>query len=147
MSSQLVKAMARYSASAEERETVVCFFDFHEINESPRKMQKPVTDLLVSAQPAQSQSVKAFKMKRAGSREEVTLTRSAFEIAKDSMGCIKVKLVGFGRKLTKDLKCIRKVWPGNGQIQKASYQLAVDSGSERGESTSRTNFKFCSTGV
>ena len=45
--SQVVVARARYSASAEDRLTVTCFFDFHEINELPRKIAKPVTLLLV----------------------------------------------------------------------------------------------------
>ena len=56
MSSQAVVAMALYSASAEDRETVACFLDFQEIRESPRKMQNPVTDLRESGQPAQSAS-------------------------------------------------------------------------------------------
>lgn len=37
--SQVTCVMALYSASAEDRETVVCFFDFQEMRESPRKMQ------------------------------------------------------------------------------------------------------------
>jgi hypothetical protein len=40
---------------------VVCFLDFQEINESPKKIQKPDIDLLVSGQLAQSESQKAFK--------------------------------------------------------------------------------------
>jgi hypothetical protein len=52
--------MALYSASAEDLDTVVCFFDFQEIKELSRKMQYPVTDLLVSEQPAHSESQNAF---------------------------------------------------------------------------------------
>ena len=44
--SQVVVARAR-STSAEDQLTVTCFFDFHEINELPRKIAKPMT-LLVS---------------------------------------------------------------------------------------------------
>jgi len=40
-------AIARYSASADDLDTFVCFFDFHEIIEEPRKMQYPDTDLRV----------------------------------------------------------------------------------------------------
>ena len=57
--SQVALAIALYSASAEERETIGCFLDFHEIKESPRKMQKPVTDLRESGHRAQSESAKA----------------------------------------------------------------------------------------
>jgi hypothetical protein len=54
--SQLVMAMALYSASAEERETMDYFLERQERRESPKKMQKPMTDLRVSEQPAQSES-------------------------------------------------------------------------------------------
>jgi len=47
--------------AAEEWETVCCFFDFHEIKESPKKTQKPVIKRRVSGHPAQSESQKAFK--------------------------------------------------------------------------------------
>ena len=55
--------MALYSASTEDLETIDCFLDFHEIRESLKKMQKPVVDLLVSIQDAQSTSVYAFRCK------------------------------------------------------------------------------------
>ena len=61
MTSETATAMALYFDSAEDRETVCCFLDFHEIKDSPRKTQNPVTDLLVSGQEAQSASVKAFR--------------------------------------------------------------------------------------
>ena len=41
-------------------EIVFYFLDFQEIKESPRKMQKPVMDLLESGQAAQSAFAKAF---------------------------------------------------------------------------------------
>jgi len=53
-------ARARYLASGEERETVVCFLDFQEIREVPRSMQRPVVDRLVIGHEAQSESLKAF---------------------------------------------------------------------------------------
>jgi hypothetical protein len=52
--------MARYSASAEDLETVDCFLYFQDIKELSRKTQKLVMDRLVSTQPAQSESQKAF---------------------------------------------------------------------------------------
>ena len=55
--------MALYSASAEDLENIDCFLDFHEIRESPKKMQKLVVDLLVSIQDAQYASVYAFRCK------------------------------------------------------------------------------------
>ena len=55
--------MALYSTSAEDLETMNCFLDFHEIRESPKKIQYPVVDLLVSIQDAQFASVYAFKCK------------------------------------------------------------------------------------
>jgi hypothetical protein len=53
--------MDLYSAFAEERAIVVCFLDFQDIKESPKKTQKPKTDLRVFGQPVQSESKKAFK--------------------------------------------------------------------------------------
>lgn len=47
-----------YSTSAEDRETVGCFFNFQEIRESPREIQKPVTDRQVSGHAPQSASTK-----------------------------------------------------------------------------------------
>ena len=52
--------MALYSASAEDRDTVFCFFDFQEISESPIKTQNPVVDRLVSGHVTQLESTKAF---------------------------------------------------------------------------------------
>lgn len=43
----------RYSASAEDLAMVVCFLAFHEIKESPRNTQKPMTDFLESRQDPQ----------------------------------------------------------------------------------------------
>uniref|UniRef100_A0A7C9D5U8 Uncharacterized protein n=1 Tax=Opuntia streptacantha TaxID=393608 RepID=A0A7C9D5U8_OPUST len=54
--SQHVVAIARYSASAEERATTVCFLTFQDIGEWPSKMQKPVVDFLLSPQLPQSES-------------------------------------------------------------------------------------------
>lgn len=57
----MVAAMARYSASAVDLDIVDCFLAFHEIKESPKRMQKPVMDFLVSGHAPQSASEKAFK--------------------------------------------------------------------------------------
>ena len=46
-------AMARYSASALDLETVVCRLEDHETRESPRKTQNPDVERRVSGQPAQ----------------------------------------------------------------------------------------------
>lgn len=46
--SLLALAMERYSAVAEERETTCCFFDFQEIRESPKSIQKPETERRVT---------------------------------------------------------------------------------------------------
>ena len=48
--------MDLYSASVEDFETVCCFLELQETKESPMKMQKPLTDLLLSGQEAQSES-------------------------------------------------------------------------------------------
>lgn len=70
MISLVVVAMARYSASAEERDTTVCFFDLQEIGDDPRKMIYPVVDRRVVGHPAQSASQYACKDKElfAGSK-------------------------------------------------------------------------------
>ncbi|PHU00261.1 Auxin-responsive protein SAUR64 [Capsicum chinense] len=46
----------RYSASADERETKDCFFDFREIGEPHKLMKNPLTDRRVVLQEAQSAS-------------------------------------------------------------------------------------------
>lgn len=63
MISQHVEAMEQYSDSAEDQETVCCFFDFHEIKASPRSTRKLVIDLLVSEHLAQSTSHNALTLK------------------------------------------------------------------------------------
>lgn len=55
-----VAANALYSASADELETVVCFYDFHETKKSPRNTQNRGVHLRVSRQEAQSASLKAL---------------------------------------------------------------------------------------
>ena len=56
----VVIAMALYLASAEDLETIDCFLERQEMRESPRNMQKPVTERRVSEHPAQSESQKAL---------------------------------------------------------------------------------------
>lgn len=51
-----VFAIARYSAYAEDLETVVSFFVFHYIKEFSSLIQYPVTDLLVMGQVPQTES-------------------------------------------------------------------------------------------
>ena len=55
-------AIHRYLALAEERETICCFLDFHEISEEPRKIQKLEIERRVSGQAAQSESAKALSL-------------------------------------------------------------------------------------
>lgn len=61
--SHVVAARTLYSASVEDLEIVGCFFEHQDMRESPKNMQNPVMDLLVSGQAAQSESVKAFSCK------------------------------------------------------------------------------------
>jgi len=49
--SKLVLTIARYSTSADDLDTLVCFFYFHEIIEELRKMQYPDTNLRFFWQP------------------------------------------------------------------------------------------------
>ena len=51
VNSKQVFAIARYSASADDLDTLVCFLDFQEIIEFPRKMQNPEIDRLEVRQP------------------------------------------------------------------------------------------------
>jgi hypothetical protein len=54
--SHVAAAMDLYFASADERDTVCCFFVFQEIGELPSNTNHPVTERLVNGQPAQSES-------------------------------------------------------------------------------------------
>jgi len=56
VNSHVVMAIDRYSASAEERETMCCFLVFQDTGELPRKTIQPVSDRRVRGQPAQSAS-------------------------------------------------------------------------------------------
>ena len=46
--STMLTAIALYSASAKDLNAMDCFLDFHDMRESPKKMQQSVVDLLVS---------------------------------------------------------------------------------------------------
>ncbi|GJW69653.1 hypothetical protein Tco_0126570 [Tanacetum coccineum] len=61
--SQIASARTLYSALVELLETIVCFFDFYEIRQDPKKIQYPVTDLLEKLQLAQSLSQKTLRFK------------------------------------------------------------------------------------
>ena len=58
--SQQVIAIERYSASTLDRDTVLCFLVFQEINELSRNMKYLVTNCQVSRHLAQSALQKAF---------------------------------------------------------------------------------------
>ena len=62
-SSLVVAAKAQYLASAEEREMLDCFLDFHETKQSLRKTQKPETDFCESRHEAQSTYEKAVSLR------------------------------------------------------------------------------------
>ena len=80
VTSHVVVAMDLYSALAEDLETMDCFFDLNDINESPRNTQYPVRDFLVSGQPAQSASQYAFSCKSESQEKKYHLTWSSFYI-------------------------------------------------------------------
>lgn len=56
VTSQVVRAIALYSASGEDLATTICFLLFHEIGDVPRSIQYPVLDLLEYGYEAQSES-------------------------------------------------------------------------------------------
>jgi len=58
MSSAVVEAKARYSASAVDQDTVACFLAPQDIKFVPRKIANPVVERRSSLQPAQSASQK-----------------------------------------------------------------------------------------
>ena len=60
ISQVLVFVIERYSASAEERDTICCFLDLYDMRDEPKNTQKPEIDRLVSGQAAQSEFEKAF---------------------------------------------------------------------------------------
>ena len=56
MSSKTVVAMAWYSASAENWDTMLCFFNFYKIRDCPSRTQYPITEWRVSEHEAQLES-------------------------------------------------------------------------------------------
>ena len=63
VNSEHTRRMERYSASADESETVACFLDFQEIGLPPIVMKYPLTDRRVVGHAAQSESQKASSLK------------------------------------------------------------------------------------
>lgn len=61
--SHVAFAIDLYSASADDLDTVCCFLDFQEINESSKNAQKLETKRHVSEQVAQSESKKALNLR------------------------------------------------------------------------------------
>ncbi|MDS0108281.1 hypothetical protein QYE93_26110, partial [Enterobacter cloacae subsp. cloacae] len=55
-----VEARARYSASVDDIETILYFFEFHETRDVPMKTQYPIVDLRVLGHVAQSESLNPF---------------------------------------------------------------------------------------
>ena len=60
ISSAVASAIALYSASVLDRDTVFCFFAHQDIKLEPKKIANPLVDFLSSEQPAQSASEKAL---------------------------------------------------------------------------------------
>ena len=57
---QIMFAIAWYSASTNDLETMGYFLDFQEMRDEPRKIYKPNMERLVSKHVAQSEYAKAF---------------------------------------------------------------------------------------
>jgi hypothetical protein len=60
--SAIVLAIALYSASVEDLDTVACFLELQDIRLEPKKTHNPPVDRLSSGQPAQSELEKACKL-------------------------------------------------------------------------------------
>jgi len=71
--SQAADAMDHYSDSADDCETIPCFFDFQEIGLFPRKIQYPVIDHLVVGQLAQAKSQGACSFKGLAEESRIRL--------------------------------------------------------------------------
>ena len=68
--SHVTATIERYSVSAEDLDTMTCFFVFQEIRECLRKTNHPVIERLVSGQVVQSKSHQPDKDKSHQSGEE-----------------------------------------------------------------------------
>lgn len=64
-----MEAIAHYSTSVEDLETIDYFLDLHGNKEVPRKIQNPVIDFLVLEQEVQSKSTNAFRCRGESDRK------------------------------------------------------------------------------
>ena len=67
--SAAVVAKARYSASVEDQDTMLCFLEDQEMGLGPRKTSKPVVKRRSEGSPTQSTSEKAVRVKGLGKDE------------------------------------------------------------------------------
>lgn len=78
MISHNAKLILLYSDSFEYLETVFCFLTFHDFPELPNRIQKPVTDFLVSTHPTQSKSQKPRRIRTNSEESKIPLPGSHF---------------------------------------------------------------------
>ena len=67
--SAAVVARARYSASMEERATMLCFLEDQEIGEGPRNTRRPIMEQQSEGSPTQSTLEKAVRVRGPGVNE------------------------------------------------------------------------------
>ena len=108
MISALADDIARYSASVEDLNTVVCFLHFHEIRESPRNIHQPVVDRRKSGQPPQSASAYADRRKEV-SEGYKRLSKSASNIVEYAQSSSNVGFVSIAHKLANHMNCMRNI--------------------------------------
>ena len=119
INSQTTDAIALYSASAEDLETVCCFFDFQDIKESPRNTQYSVIGLLISRQLAQSESEKDFRCKLLEEEKNNPYPGDPL-IYLRTLSCCEMGSGWFGHILTQFFNIITKIWSCHNEVEKPS---------------------------
>lgn len=119
-SSQVAEARARYSALEEERETVFCFFVFHETSELQIKqaIASDGSPRIYTGCPIGITKTTNLGITISG--KEQAFVGTAFKVAKNFDSCMVMSFSGFGHKLAQLLRSKGYVRPSDSKVNQVT---------------------------